>query len=471
MLLLITLGFAVGCRAADRPNILFVLTEDQGAHLSCLGTPGLTTPHLDSLAREGVLFRRAFVTYPVCSPSKAALYTGLHANTNGVRFNTVNYFKPASELTEQQLQNPKYRRMRIYDRYPTLIEKLRTAGYYTGVTYRLHVAPNHKFPFDQWIRRPSRASSLAFIRKARQQGKPWFLMYNMRHAHRPYRNSDTTAIGVDPAKVDPPDYLPDTAVVRKDWAEYLDNVQLADGLLGEALSALKESGEEAKTLVIFTSDHGPAFHRAKKALYAAGLHVPLAIKGPGIREGLIRDELVSQLDLMPTILDMLGIKRPSIEHGISIRSLLQDPAGGKGHDYVVAFQHHHLWRSEEGMKEWTLYDGRYRLIYRENLNQVRELSDDLMLWKRWRNRSYGETIAQHEKFPLQYKLLLQIDSARIASKLPRFELYDTTTDPAEIKNVAYDPPFADTVKRLRQALYDWAQRTKDPYISLEEERP
>ncbi len=129
-----------------RPNVLFILTEDQGAHLGYVGTPGLQTPHMDALARRGVYFREAFVAYPACSASKAAIYTGLHGHTNGQLNNTVNYFKPASELTPQERQNALYRENRIRSEYPTLVEILARAGYHTGVTYKLHVAPNEKFP-------------------------------------------------------------------------------------------------------------------------------------------------------------------------------------------------------------------------------------------------------------------------------------------------------------------------------------
>ena len=138
--------------APAKPNVLFILTEDQGAHLSFLGTPGLQTPHMDELARSGVYFNRAFVAYPVCSPTKAAIYTGLHNHTNGLLNNTPNFHKPAAQLTPAERNNALYVRNRIAAELPTLVEQLHEAGYYQGVTSKLHVAPNEKFPYDEFLR-------------------------------------------------------------------------------------------------------------------------------------------------------------------------------------------------------------------------------------------------------------------------------------------------------------------------------
>ena len=128
--------------ASRRRNVLLILTEDQGAQTSALGAKGLQTPNMDAIAKQGVLFRNAFVAYPVCSPSKGALLTGLYPHTNGQRSLTQNFFVPASQLTPEQLNNPIYNRARIHESVPTLTERLHEAGYYTGVSMKLHVSPN-----------------------------------------------------------------------------------------------------------------------------------------------------------------------------------------------------------------------------------------------------------------------------------------------------------------------------------------
>ena len=141
--------------ATGRPNLLFILPEDQGAQLSFVGTPGLQTPHMDSLARTGVYFNRAYVAYPVCSASKAAIYTGLHNHANGILNNTLNYHKPAAKVTAAEREHVLYRTNRIRDAVPTLVERLHAAGYYQGVTSKLHVLPNESFPTtNSWAQAP-----------------------------------------------------------------------------------------------------------------------------------------------------------------------------------------------------------------------------------------------------------------------------------------------------------------------------
>ncbi len=260
---------------ASQPNILVILTEDQGAQIGLVGTPGLQTPHMDRLARSGVYFDNAFVAYPVCSASKAALYTGLHNHTNGILNNTRNYHKPASQLTESESNNELYRLNRIRPGIPTLVERLRAAGYYQGVTHKLHVAPAEKFPYDEFIRGQDGKAVADFIERVRKTGKPWFLLHNISVSHRPFPNSDRVSIRVDPQAVKLPAFLPDTPVVRKDWAEYLAAIEKADQLVGEGLEALRAAGEEDNTIVLFLGDHGPCFQHGKMTLYDLGLRVPL----------------------------------------------------------------------------------------------------------------------------------------------------------------------------------------------------
>ena len=480
-----------GCRtistATRQRNVLLILTEDQGAQMGALGTKGLQTPNMDAIARQGVLFRNAFVAYPVCSPSKGALYTGLYPHTNGLRSLTQNFFVPASKLTPEQLNNPVYNRARIHDSVPTLIEGLRDAGYYTGVSMKLHVSPNQKFPFDEWIRNPhqdhcgfignpNKDLAVEFIRNAQAKGAPWFLLYNIEQPHRPFRNSDKEPITVDPSEVEIPPFLPDTPVVRKDWAEYLDYIECADSLVGEALAALDETGCSNDTLVIFLGDHGPAFQRGKMTLYDFGLRVPMAIKGPGIRTGAVSDDLVSEIDIMPTILECLGLERPDLEHGLSLLSILGGKGGAQGHEYVFGEIHHDYiffpagsvgrGDRDHGMQERSVFDGRFHLIYRENLDQPRDVNSDIHQWDRWRNRAWDDTIARKHRFPRQYEIIREQDPMRLGGKPLQFEFYDMGTDPHEMANLAENVDHKADFDRLLEALRKWALETGDEFIAL-----
>lgn len=452
--------------AASRPNILFILTEDQGPHMSFLETPGVETPHMDSIAEAGVYFREAFVAYPVCSASKAAIYTGVHNHMNGLQGNTYNYFKPDSQVTPAERNRPLARRSRIRDAYPTLIEILHEAGYLTATTHKLHVLPNKKFPYDEFRRHMSPQDVAEFARRAKEQGKPWFLLDNIPAPHRPYRNSDEVEIGVDPDDVKLPAFLPDTPVIRQDWAEYLDYCEVADAAVGEALEGLQLAGQEEETIILFMGDHGPCFQRGKMALNDLGLRVPLAIMGPGIEGGRVCDALVSELDLMPTLLDFLGIRPPAIQHGVSLRPILEGKPDAKAHDLIFAEIAHKVQQVDDGMQERSVYDGRYHLIYREGLDKPRTVNADLKDWKPWRNRSYAETVKRKDAFPLAFELLSYVDPQSLGGKPPKFELYDTKSDPDEVVNLAANPRYREQFVRLREALGNWIRNTNDRAVSI-----
>jgi N-sulfoglucosamine sulfohydrolase len=265
-------------------------------------------------------------------------------------------------------------------------------------------------------------------------------------------------------------------VVRKDWSEYLDYIECADGLVGEALAALDETGCADNTLVIFLGDHGPAYQRGKMTLYDFGLRVPMAIKGPGIQAGAVSDALVSEIDIMPTVLDFLGLDRPALEHGLSLLPVLRAEEGAEGHEYVFAEIHHdyiffpatpaEAGARDVGMQERSVFDGRFHFIYRENVDQPRDVNSDMREWDRWLNRAWDETIAQKDRFPRQYQIIREQDPMRLGGRPPQFELYDTTTDPYEMTNLAESADHKAELDRLRQALRNWAVETDDSFITL-----
>ncbi len=459
--------------ARGRPNILFVLTEDQGAHLSFLDTPGLKTPHMDALARKGTYFRNAFVAYPVCSASKAALYTGLHGHTNGILNNTHNYHKPAELVTQAERNRKLAQTNRVRDQYQTLTEILRANGYYQGVTHKLHVLPNEKFPYDEF-QHGSREEMVDFLRTATERAQPWFLMVNIANSHRPYPNSDKKPIRVDPDKVQLPKYLPDSPEVRKDWAEYLAGVEQADALTGQALKVLEESGQADNTFVIFMSDHGPTFQHGKMTLYDLGLRVPLIVAGPGIRAGSINEELVSELDLLPTLVEICDLQT-AIDyplHGQSIAGLLLSqltPAktsAGPVRRLVFSEISNRGPLPNDGMQERCVFDGRWKLIYRENTQTAwRQVNADSRQFKIWGNRTYSETIRLKDQYPKQYQILAEMDPQNLGGKVPTLELYDLQSDPDEMHNLANQPAYQTQQLRLLNALRNWVAETNDSAVA------
>jgi N-sulfoglucosamine sulfohydrolase len=453
--------------AQDRPNILFVLTEDQGAHLSLLGTPGLETPHIDSLARSGVYFTNAHVAYPVCSASKAAIYTGLHSHTNGILNNTHNYHKPADQVTESERNRTLARTNRIGDQFMTLTEILKANGYYQGVTHKLHVLPNEKFPYDEFLRGGQREIA-NFIANAKQRDQPWFLMVNIPNSHRPYPNSDRKPIRVDPTQIELPAFLPDSPEVRKDFAEYLAAIELADALAGQALEVLERSGQSDMTIVIFMSDHGPTFQHGKMTLYDLGLRVPLIVRGPNLARGKMCHELVSELDLLPTILELCEIKQSFAYplHGKSIAGLLTTDETSNGHEFVFAEISNRGPLPNDGMQERSVFDGRWKLIYREKVETAwRQVNADSREFEKWGNRTYAETIRLKDEFPLQYRILAEMDPQNLGGPVPPLELYDLESDPDEINNLASGEQHVEQRHRLLAALREWVRVTVDPAVN------
>ena len=471
LLLLLT---GIGSAAeASKPNILFILTEDQGAHLSLRGTPGLQTPNLDALARSGVYFRNAFVAYPVCSPSKACIYTSLHNHTNGILNNTPNYHKPAAQLTDGEKNNPLYRSNRIAAGIPTLIERLKAAGYYQGVTHKLHVAPVEKFPYDEFIDHNESSAVTAFIERATKAGRPWHLFYNIPNSHRPFPNSDKVRIRVQPGEVKLPAFLPDAPVVRQDWAEYLAGVEMADHFVGEVLAALRASGQESNTIVVcLAGDHGPAFQHGKMTLYDLGLRTNLIIRAPGMKADVVSEALVSELDLAPTLLDLLGLAPFPKSHGISLLPVLEGKKGAKAHDYIFSEISDRGVLPNDGMQERSVCDGRWHLIYREKLTPAwRQVQADSRDAQPWGNRTYDQTVKLRDSFPEQYRILTEMDPQSLGGTVPATEFYDLKTDPDEMRNLAGEAKLHPDLGRLYAALKDWVRQTNDPAVHPPAEVP
>ncbi|MFL3665658.1 MAG: sulfatase-like hydrolase/transferase, partial [Verrucomicrobiota bacterium] len=293
---------------AKRPNILLIVSEDNGPELGCYGDPYVQTPALDLLSAQGVRFNRAYVPQAGCSQSRAALLTGLYPHQNG----------------QIGLATWKFR---LYDeKTPNLVRSLKKGGYRTGIIGKLHINPASAFPFD-FQRIPSAnfsRSKLGDYAKAANEfitksNVPFFLSVNYPDAHRPFINKidgipKQTLKGKD---VKPLSYFGiDTLELREQTAGYYNCMSRLDSLIDDLLDVLKKSGKWDETLIIYLGDHGGDMLRGKRTSYEGGVRIPLIMhwKGKvGFSAGRgqgVRDELVSTLDLMPTILNVAGVAQP-----------------------------------------------------------------------------------------------------------------------------------------------------------------
>lgn len=281
LVLACSIAVSAGHAAERRPNILFIVSEDNGPELGCYGDPYARTPNLDRFAAEGVRFANAFVPYALCSPSRAAFLTGLYPQQNGQLGLATHRFEMYREDT------------------PNIVTRLRSAGYHTGLIGKLHINPEEAFPFDFRAlananfqrKEPGDAYAGEATKFWQDAGdRPWFLSVNFPDAHLPFirQAHGRPAHPQTGADVKPLPWIgADSERLRELTADYYNCMARLDENVGLLLEALTNSGAGANTMVIYFGDHGAQFPRAKHTVYDAGLRVPLLIRWPGDRKSVV----------------------------------------------------------------------------------------------------------------------------------------------------------------------------------------
>jgi N-sulfoglucosamine sulfohydrolase len=430
-------------QAGERPNILLIVSEDNGPELSCYGDPYVRTPHLDRLASEGVRFDRAFVAQAGCSPSRASFLTGLYPHQHGqVGLATWGF--------------------RLYrDDIPNVPRSLSEAGYRTGLIGKLHVNPESAFPFE-FSRIPTgnfeRRNLGDYARHAAEfiaaGDAPFFLSVNYPDAHGPWlRQVD----GLPPEPLDPEDVRPlpafgvDTPHVRESIANHYNCMMRLDSLIGDLLAALERSGKGGDTLVVYIGDHGADMLRGKRTCYEGGLRIPLIIRWPGHGPaGQIRSELVSTIDLAPTF---LAVADAAPIEGLPGTSLVPLVAGEHPSWRTNLFAEFHTHAAAPNFyPQRSVRNSRFKLI--ENL-----LPGEVNPGVAFTFREFDTAQTAIEAGPAEVR-----DAYRLMERPPRYELYDLEVDPSEFHNLADDPAHAVVCAELAAALTAWRQETADPLL-------
>ena len=289
-------GFFTACSWSGRPNVLLIVSEDNGPELGAYGDPFARTPVLDGLAREGVLFRNAYVPQAGCSQSRAAFLTGLYPHQNG------------------QIGLATWKFGLFREDTPNLVRTLKEAGYVTGIIGKLHINPEEAFPFD-FTAQPGanfrRQDMGTYAESARAfmeaSDRPFFLSVNYPDAHRPFLRQveGLPADPLDDRDVESLAYMGlDSPTLRRDTANYHNSMARLDTLIGHLLEALEHSGKADRTIVAYLGDHGADLLRGKRTCYEGGVRVPFIVRWPARQEpGQVREELVSTLDLAPTLIE------------------------------------------------------------------------------------------------------------------------------------------------------------------------
>ncbi len=444
---------SVSDRAAmpDRPNIILITAEDLGPRLGFMGDPVAVTPNLDRLASQSVQFNRAFTTAGVCSPSRAALITGVHQTTIGAHnMRTSSYGENMDEGAPYRAVPPP-----SVKAFPEL---LRAAGYFTVNDFKT----DYQFGdvFTVWDRNTKGADW-----NDRAPGQPFFAMINHEvthegrtwppdtdHALHPVvsrRNSLNAEIDAtknfqltDPARVEVPPYWPDTYAVRANLARFYDNIRVMDEQVGALLDRLEAEGRFADSIIIFTTDHGDGLPRHKRTIFDSGTHVPLLVRFPdGFGAGTQRGDLVSFIDLAPTILDWAGVTAPEYIKG---RRLFDDPAPNA------------IFMAGDRFDE---VPQRFRGVREERWHYVRYFSDEPVI----------PLLSYQNVNPIMREMrrlhaeggLTPLQAAYLEGAAPREMLFDTQTDPYEVRNLAGDPRYAAIQSRLSGRLEAWIDQSGD----------
>ncbi|MEX2173459.1 MAG: sulfatase [Pirellulaceae bacterium] len=422
--------------AAERPNILWISLEDMSADLGCYGDQYAVTPHMDALAREGCRYTQVFTHAGVCAPSRSGIITGMYPTSIGTHYMRCKGVPPAH--------------VKCFTEY------LRAAGYYC--TNDSKTDYNFDPPLTAWD--DSRRGAHWSNRPTPET--PFFAVINLTTTHESQirlpqgqleaRRKTLTADELhDPAQAVLPPYFPDTPIVRRDMANYYDNVTFTDKEVGRILQQLADDGLADNTIVFCWGDHGRGLPRHKRWIYDSGIHVPLIVRWPKtlqsneLQPGSVSDELVAFVDLAPTMLSLAGVKIPSHLQGQAFLGDKKAPP----REYVYAARD----RMDETLDIIrAVRDKRFKYIrnYRPDLPYAQPITymDEMPTIQEWRKLAVAGKLAGPQAIFFQ-------------PTKPVEELYDTQADPHEVHNLAADPQFAGELTRLRAAHEKWREDTGD----------
>lgn len=447
MLLVVALSPSAALAQAKQKNVVLIIADDLGRQLGCYGDKCVTSPNIDALAKKGVRFTRAYSSVSSCSPSRASIMSGLYTHQNGMY---GLQHAPHSQQCHPWVMG-----------LPTL---LRNFGYFTGLIGKFHVGPESAFNFHRLMLNTKQRDVALMAQNAKEfirtaDKKPYFLVMGYQDPHRAkvgFGNDvwakNPKEVKVDPKKVVVPYHLPDTEAVQKDLAEYYQSVARMDRGVGLLFEVLRELGQLEDTIIIFISDNGIPFPGAKTTLYASGIHLPMLIAGPGVPQDRTNHGVVSYIDLAPTILDITKAAGPKYKlPGRSFLPILGDD-NPKGWDTAFASHQFHEITMSYPMR--SIITPKYKLIVNLEHQKTYPLASDL-----WGSPSWQDIRKTGAKMMGQR-------SVDAFLHRPKEELYDLSTDPDELKNLAADPAHANGLTELRTRLRDWQKDTADPWAIL-----
>jgi N-sulfoglucosamine sulfohydrolase len=411
--------------AQDRPNILWIVSEDNTTMLGSYGDGFATTPNLDKFASKSIRYKNAFSTAPVCAPSRNTLITGMYPPSLGTEHMRSGY--PVPDF------------VKFFPRY------LREAGYYTTNNAKKDYNTD-----DQSVEAWDESSNKATY-KNRKPGQPFFAVFNLNVSHESSLHEPVATLHHDPEKVVLPPYHPATPELKHDWAQYYDKLEEMDKQFAKLLKELQDEGLAENTIVFYYADNGGVLARSKRFMYESGLHVPLIIHLPPKyahlakeKQGAVSDRLVTFLDFAPTVLSLTDIKVPDYMQGGAFLGKQQKPES----EYAYGFRG----RMDERIDmSRSVRDKKYRYIRNYLPNKIYGQYLEY-LWRAPSVKSWEDAYKAGK---------LNADQSKFWEPKPAEELFDVEADPHNIRNLAGDQKYKSELLRLRKANDQWVRNLKD----------
>jgi len=433
----------------ERLNILWLSCEDISPTLSFYGDSTAHTPNLDKLAKESLVFTRAFATVGVCAPSRSSIITGMYPPSIGTMHMRTAHdyagwgdriYPEKTDATDVAGKPVRQYSAVIPDFVKCFTEYLRADGYYCTN----NVKTDYQFaaPVTAWNENSTTASW-----KNCPPGKSFFSVFNheVTHESRMWVNKKLPKT-VSTESVPLPDYYPENSVVRQDVARNYSNIELLDKQIGEKIAELKEAGLYDKTIIFFFSDHGGPLPLGKREVYDSGLQVPFLVHFPGGAHAGKNDDLISFVDLAPTVLSLAGIKPPDYMQGQAFL--------GK---YKVSESRKYIFGSGDRFDEFS---DRIRIVRDKRYLFVRNYYPELPAYK---------DVAYRKQMDIMNELLRLLDTGKLSGPTAYWfrptktkeEFYDCKVDHFNLTNKIGDVKYAEKINELRSALDQHIKNIQD----------
>ena len=432
--------------ALKKPNIVVYLSDDHGwEYLGCYGNAQIQTPHLDSLAAEGIRFTHAFTPTPTCAPSRSTLYTGLYPARHGAMGNHTECHAYLSALPDT----------------------LRRLGYRVAIAGKTHVKPESLFDFE-YIggflpkraehNRKYRAEGLdtapveRFLSSHRQENpdQPLCLILGDSNPHVTWEPNKI----YDPDTLSLPPYIADTPIARNALANYYQDITTMDTRIGEVDKILETHGYTDDTLFIYTTDHGAEWPHCKWTLYDTGIRLPFLAKWRGeIPANAISDAMISHVDFLPTLIDIAAGEPPNNLDGSSFKNVL---IGRQATFRDKIYGTHTRDGNMNVFPQRCVRDARYKYIlnlmpenrWTTHFTEVEGIPEShAEVWNSWVEKAKTDPQTAQLVYLTQHH--------------PVEELYDVKVDPYEFNNLAFSPEMRPALEKMRADVRHWMHAQDD----------